>query len=124
MKVSGSKFVILLLYVDDIVLAANDIAMLHDVKKYLSNNFEMKDIGQAPYVIGIEIFCGRSQGLLGLSQKGYINKVLERFRMEKYSAGIVPIHKGDKFSQMQCPRNDLERKEMESIPYASVNRTL
>jgi len=75
-------------------------------------------------VIGIEIFCGRSQGLLGLSQKGYINKVLERFRMEKYSAEIVPIHKGNKFSQMQCPRNDLERKEMESIPYASVNRKL
>ena len=53
MKVSGSKFVILLLYVDDIVLAANDIAMLHDVKKYLSNNFEMKDMGEASYVIEI-----------------------------------------------------------------------
>ena len=67
MKVSGSKFVILLLYVDDIVLAANDIAMLHDVKKYLSNNFEMKDMGEASYVIEIEILCDRSQGLLVLS---------------------------------------------------------
>ena len=67
MKVSGSKFVILLLYVDDIVLAANDIAMLHDVKKYLSNNIEMKDMGEASYVIEIEILCDRSQGLLVLS---------------------------------------------------------
>jgi len=67
MKVSGSEFVILLLYVDDIVLAANDIAMLHDVKKYLSNNFEMKDMGEASYVIEIEILCDRSQGLLVLS---------------------------------------------------------
>ncbi|OMO88421.1 Endonuclease/exonuclease/phosphatase [Corchorus capsularis] len=40
--------------------------------------------------------------------------------MEKCSAGIVPIQKGDKFSQMQCPKNNLERKAMESIPYASV----
>ena len=70
MKVSGSKFVILVLYVDDIFLVANDVAMLHDVKKYLSNNFEMKDMGKASYVIGIEIFCEKSQGLLGLSQKG------------------------------------------------------
>ena len=61
MKVSGSEFVILLLYVDDIVLAANDIAMLHDVKKYLSNNFEMKVMGEASYVIGMEIFLDRSQ---------------------------------------------------------------
>lgn len=120
MKVSGSKFIILVLYVDDILLAANDISLLHDVKKFLSNNFEMKDMGEASYVIGIEIFRNRSEGLLGLSQKGYINKVLERFRMKSCSAGIVPIQKGDKFSNMQCPKNDLERKEMESIPYASV----
>jgi len=48
------------------------------------------------------------QDILGLSQKSYINKVLERFRMDKYSAEIVPIQKGDKFSQMQCPKNDLD----------------
>nr|KYP40658.1 Retrovirus-related Pol polyprotein from transposon TNT 1-94 [Cajanus cajan] len=119
MKVSGSRFVILVLYVDDILLAASNVAMVHDVKKYFSNNFEMKDMSEASYVIGIKIFRDR-QGVLGLSQKGYINKVLERFRMEKCSTRILPIQKGDKFSQMQCPRNDLERKEMKFIPYASV----
>ena len=40
--------------------------------------------------------------------------------MENCSAGLVPIQNGDKFSQMQCPKNDLERKEMESFPYASL----
>ncbi|XP_074266382.1 secreted RxLR effector protein 161-like [Silene latifolia] len=40
--------------------------------------------------------------------------------MNECSAGIVPIQKGDKFSKMQCPRNELERKEMERIPYAFV----
>ena len=91
MKVSGSKFIILVLYVDDILLAVSDVRLLHDVKKFLFNNFEMKDMGDASYVIGIEIFRDRSRGLLGLSQKGYINKVLERFKMEKCSVGIVPI---------------------------------
>ena len=64
MKVSGSKFVILVLYVDDIFFVANDVAMLHDVKKYLSNNFEMKDMGEASYVIWIKLFRDRSEGLL------------------------------------------------------------
>ena len=100
--------------------ASNDVAMLHDVKKCPSNKFEMKDMVEASYVIGIEIFHDRSQGLLGLSQKGYTNKVLKRFKLEKCSTRIVPIQKGDKFSQMQCPRNDLEQKKMESIPYPSV----
>jgi len=80
----------------------------------------MKDMGEAYYVIGIEIFRDRSQRLLCLSQNAYINKVLERFRMDKCSASPVSIQKGHKFSLMQCPKNDLERKQMEDIPYASV----
>ena len=40
--------------------------------------------------------------------------------MDKCSAGIVPIQKGDKFSLNQCPKNELERKQMEQIPYASI----
>ena len=120
MKVSGSKFIFLVLYVDDILLATNDLGLLHQTKNNLSQNFEMKDMGEATYVIGIEIFCDRSQGLLGLSQKTYINKILERFNLEKCSAGVVPIQKGDKFNAMQCPKNELEREKMRNIPHASV----
>lgn len=61
-----------------------------------------KDMDEALYMIGTEICHDRSQEVLGLSRKSYINKVLERFRMEKYSASIVPIQKGDKISLMQC----------------------
>ena len=40
--------------------------------------------------------------------------------MNNCSAGVVPIQKGEKFSLMQCQKNDVERKQMESIPCASV----
>ena len=40
--------------------------------------------------------------------------------MEKCPASPVPFQKGDKFSLTQCPRNDLERKQMEAITYALV----
>ena len=55
-----------------------------------------------------------------MCQKNYIGKILEKFNMSKCSAGVVPIQKGDKLSLMKCPKNDVERKDMESIPYASV----
>ena len=45
----------LVLYVDVIMLAENNKGMLHDVKQYLSKTFEMKDMGETSYVIGIEI---------------------------------------------------------------------
>ncbi|XP_075103779.1 secreted RxLR effector protein 161-like [Nicotiana tabacum] len=40
--------------------------------------------------------------------------------MNNCSAGIVPIQKWDKFSLMQCPKNDVEQKKTESIPYFSI----
>jgi hypothetical protein len=41
------------LYVDNILLTINDIGFLHETKKFLSNNFEIKDMGET--MIGIEI---------------------------------------------------------------------
>ena len=80
----------------------------------------MKDMGEASYVIGIKIHRDRFQGILGLSQETYINKVLERFRMNDYSPSVAPIVKGDRFNLNQCPKNDLEREQMKNIPYASA----
>jgi hypothetical protein len=57
----------------------------------------MKDLGEASYVLGIEIHRDRSKGVLGLSQKSYISRVLERYNMSKCSATPAPIVKGDKF---------------------------
>ena len=51
----------------------------------------MKDMGEASYVIEIEIFRDRTHGLLGLSQKTYITKVLEKFEIDKCSSSVVPI---------------------------------
>ncbi|KAL0443939.1 UNVERIFIED_CONTAM: Retrovirus-related Pol polyprotein from transposon TNT 1-94 [Sesamum latifolium] len=83
-------------------------------------NFEMKDMGEASYVIGIKIHRDRSRCILGLSQKIYVNKVLERFWMKDCSPSVAPIVKGDKLHLNQCPRNDLEREQMKDIPYASA----
>ena len=119
-KFSGSKFIFLILYVDDILLASSDIGLLHETKKFLSKNFEMKDLGNASFVLGIQILRDRSQGILRLSQKSYIEKVLNRFGMKDCSSGDTPVAKGDKFSLTQCPKNNLEIEEMQKIPYASV----
>uniref|UniRef100_A0A2N9HUJ9 Reverse transcriptase Ty1/copia-type domain-containing protein n=1 Tax=Fagus sylvatica TaxID=28930 RepID=A0A2N9HUJ9_FAGSY len=94
LKESGSEFIFLILYVDDILLASSDLGILHETKKFLSKNFEMKDMDKTTYVIGIEIFRNRSRGILGLSQKAYIERVLERFKMENCSASVAPIQKG------------------------------
>ena len=53
MKVSGRKYIFLVLYVGDILLVANDIDLLIETKKLLFSYFDMKDLGEASYVLGI-----------------------------------------------------------------------
>jgi hypothetical protein len=67
LKVSGNKICFLVLYVDDILLATNDKGLLYEVKQFLSKNFDMKDMGEAYYVIGIKIHRDKFRGILGLS---------------------------------------------------------
>ncbi|KAJ9544634.1 hypothetical protein OSB04_024341 [Centaurea solstitialis] len=67
-KFSGSIVTFLVLYVDDILLIGNDIPTLQSVKAWLSKCFQMKDLGEAAYILGIKIYRNRSRRLIGLSQ--------------------------------------------------------
>ncbi|KAG8486072.1 hypothetical protein CXB51_019444 [Gossypium anomalum] len=81
-KNSDGSFVSLLLYVDDILIAAKDKGEIRKVKAQLSEEFEMKDLGLAKKILGMEILRDRKASKLYLSQKGYIKKVLYRFNIQ------------------------------------------
>ena len=106
LKFSESKFIILVLYVDDILLASSDVG---ETKRFLSSKFDMKDLGDASFVLGIQIYRDRPRGILRLSQKAYIDKVLSRFGMSNCAPGNTHVAKGEKFSLHQCPKNELEK---------------
>jgi hypothetical protein len=112
------------LYVDDILLANSDVHLLLETKSFLSSHFDMKDLCEASYVLGIEIHRDRRKGVLRLSQKSYIEKVLKKFNMHKCNPTPTPIVKGVKFGKFQCHRNQYEINEMKAVPYASAVRSL
>ena len=66
-------------YVDDILLIENDVGVMSSVKVWLSSQFDMKDLGEANFILGIKLWWDRKNKMLGLSQARYIDKVLERF---------------------------------------------
>ena len=71
-KTNGNAICFLVLYVDDILLIGNDVGMLSSVKTWLSKNFSMKDLGEASYILGIQIYRDWSKRIIGLSQSTYI----------------------------------------------------
>ena len=100
---------ILVLYVNDILLASNDLNLLHDTKQMLSKTFDMKDLGETSFILGIEINRDRIQGLLGLSLKLYIDHVLNHFNMQDCRAREVSIAKRELPNKKNYPKNIMEQ---------------
>ena len=119
-KLSGSAITFLVLYVDDILLIGNDVGMLSSVKAWLSQNFSMKDLGEASYILGIKIYRDRSKRMLGLSQSMYIETIVKRFGMENSKRGLIPIRHGIYLSKEMSPQTPEEREAMSRVPYASA----
>ncbi|KAJ9566645.1 hypothetical protein OSB04_002611 [Centaurea solstitialis] len=119
-KFSGSIVTFLVLYVDDILLIGNDVPTLQSVKSLLSKCFQMKDLGEAAYILGIKIYRNRSKRLIGLSQSTYIDKILKKFRMDESKKGFIPMQHGIMLSKTQCPVFSQDQDKMKSVPYASA----
>ncbi|KAM1520296.1 hypothetical protein ACFX1Z_023006 [Malus domestica] len=62
-------------------------------KGMLAQNFDMKDLGEAQFVLGIEIIWDHANRSLGLSQRRYIDRVTKRFSMDKCSNGKLLLKK-------------------------------
>jgi len=80
-KLNDGSFVYLLLYVDDMLIAAKNMSEVNKLKAQLKQEFELKDLGAAKKILGMKIHKNIQEGKLFLSQKKYIEKVLERFGM-------------------------------------------
>ncbi|KAK4400372.1 Retrovirus-related Pol polyprotein from transposon TNT 1-94 [Sesamum angolense] len=82
--------------------------------------FDMKDIGAATKILRMEIHRDRGSWKLWLSQRGYVEKVLDRLRMSKTKPVSTPLASYFKLSSEQCPMTDREIEDMTHVSYASA----
>jgi hypothetical protein len=90
-QVKDVKFFIIF-YVNDLILVCNNKDKLLQVKEKLSRKFEMKDLGDLHFFLGMEVERDRAQRLFYINQIGYLKEILKRFHMEDYKAIRVPLN--------------------------------
>ena len=66
----------LVLYVDDLLIIAPTTMILSNLKKKLTEEFDMKDLGPISYYLGIRVVRDRKARKISLVQDAYINKIL------------------------------------------------
>ncbi|KAJ8492114.1 hypothetical protein OPV22_013835 [Ensete ventricosum] len=115
----GENFIILLLYVDDMLILGKDMSMIYRLKKDLSEPFAMKDMRPAKQILGMQISRDRRKRKIWLSQEKYIEKVLDRFSMSNAKPVGSPLAGHFKLCSDQSPSSD-EKEKMQKVPYASA----
>ena len=92
--------------------------MLSTVKVWFAKTFDMKDLGEANYNLGVKLYRDRKNRMIGLSQAAYIDKVLVWFVVQNSKKGITPIMHGVHLSKDQCPKTTEEKEQMKAVPFA------
>ncbi|RVW51035.1 Retrovirus-related Pol polyprotein from transposon TNT 1-94 [Vitis vinifera] len=90
-KSFDNSYIILLLYVDDMLIVGSDIEKINNLKKQLSKQFAMKDLGVAKQILGMRIIRDKANGTLKLLQSEYVKKVLSRFNMNEAKPVSTPL---------------------------------
>ncbi|KAJ4719824.1 Retrovirus-related Pol polyprotein from transposon TNT 1-94 [Melia azedarach] len=119
-KATNGSLIYLVLYVDDMLIAAENKSDVQKLKDLLSIEFEMKDLGAARKILGMEIYRDRSKKKLFLSQKGYIQKILSRFGMSTAKPIDTPSAANAHLSVAFAPKSVEEKEYMSRVPYTSA----
>jgi hypothetical protein len=119
-KSFDNSYIILLLYVDDTLIAGSSIEEINNLKKQLSKQFAMKDLGPAKQILGMRIIRDRANGTLKLAQTEYVKKILSRFSMDEAKSVSTPLGSHFRLTKDQSPKTEQEQAYMSKVPYASA----
>jgi transposase InsO family protein len=118
LKREENNFSIVIVWVDDILAIANDPKVNDEIEQALKTKYQIKVIGEPTLLLGIHIIRDREKGIIKLSQRHYIERLLRRFGMEKANPVTIPLDK-DVVSSLYEPVEEPE-DQRGSLAFATM----
>ena len=97
------------------LIARPSTEQIKNLKRELSKQFEMKNLGSAKQILRMRITRDRAKGILKLSQAKYVKKVLNRFNMDKAKPVSTPLGIHFRLCKDQSPKTDKEIEHMSKV---------
>src|SRR5579859_5279262 len=107
--------VIIAMWVDDLIIFGKNMLSIQDLKAALNKEYEMKDLGELKYFLGIQVHHSKKQKLIHISQSGYIGTLLERYNMQDSNSARVPLSQGTKLTKATISDTLTDISEYQSI---------
>jgi len=81
-KDKDGDLLIVAVYVDDKLIFSKNLNAIKCLKLQLSEHFEIMDLGEARWILGMEVIRDRQQGIISLSQHRYVKTILDCFSLK------------------------------------------
>ena len=85
------QMIVVCVFVDDIVVVCKSEARLKEFKQALCKKFDMKDLEQLCYILGMKVIQDEVSGDVWICQSSYGFRVLERFGMQDAKSVVTPV---------------------------------
>ena len=89
-KREDQEVIVVIIFVDDLIITGSCERIVQDFKAAISKRFSMKDLGALKWILGVEIKRDRSRRRIEMTQKAYINQMLERFGLAECKSVGAP----------------------------------
>ena len=106
------------------LIAAKTKYDIQRLKGLFSAEFDLKDLGVAKQILGMEIYRERGQRKLFLSRKGYTRNILSRFDMSTTKPIDTPSTSNNQLCVAFPPKSAEEKEYISRVPYASAIESL
>ena len=118
----GESVAYLLINVDDLLICSKNKRKIQNVKKLLTNRFEMKDLGEVKEYLGINIEYDYFKNEMRLSQKKYIELLANKYKLQNSKLYCTPMETNLKIEKAEINREDIGYKNLiGALLYVSVN---
>ncbi|MCO5574355.1 hypothetical protein L7F22_028138 [Adiantum nelumboides] len=116
-RITSAGFVIIGLYVDDLVPLASSLQLMIEAKFEISQAFPMTDGGPLHYCLGMEVTQDLNHGTISISQRQYTREVLAEYNMLNCNPSIIPMSVSQRLTLDMCPSTPAEQHAMVEVPY-------
>jgi transposase InsO family protein len=89
----------LALYVDDCVIVSSTVSIVTKIKDGLAKEYEVKDLGEISFILGIRVQRDRKHRKISMSQDAYISAMLERYGLANGRPASTPVDPNSSFRQ-------------------------
>ena len=99
---------IIALYVDDSTMASGDLESISQDKASLRERYEMTDLGDLSWILGMHVTCDRDAGWIAISQQKHIEETLERFGKSDICPISTPTLANERLIKISSPEIDVK----------------